>query len=410
MSFRKRSIGLSRTPASSSAEDPSAPRPAPAQSPPISGVRPSPLDGRPTTSTGTPTLDSLLGGHAGLALGNSLLVEESGTTDFAGALLRYYAAEGAVQGHQVHVVGVGEQWGRELPGLVGAADAGEEEGKSGRKERSERMKIAWRYERLGEFGSRSSGSRASPAAADRASSAPSTPTGARASISIPTSFCHTFDLAARLTLPTPLPLHFIPIPSGAISPFPTILNYLRTTLSDSPPQIIHRLILPSLLSPLLYPPSASAPHALLPFLHALRSLLRQYPGQLTCMLTLPLDLYPRTSGVVRWVEGLCDGVLALHPFPHLMDASRDATNTSGGKGERGTNEEPQGLLHVHALPVVSERAGGAVGEDMAFSVSRRKFVIRPFSLPPVLGDEEAQMGLGNGEGGKELGKKEGIEF
>ena len=46
------------------------------------------------TSTGTASLDGLLGGHSGLALGNSLLIEESGTTDFAGALLKYYAAEG----------------------------------------------------------------------------------------------------------------------------------------------------------------------------------------------------------------------------------------------------------------------------------------------------------------------------
>lgn len=158
MSFRKRNVGLSgpssRTPPITNAA-PSSPTPLTIQSP---GVRPSPLDGRPTTSTGTQTLDNLLAGHAGLALGNTLLIEESGTTDFAGALLRYYAAEGIVQGHKVHVVGVGEQWGRELPGLVGAAGSGVEgENKSGGNK--ERMKIAWRYERLGEFGTGALGSR-----------------------------------------------------------------------------------------------------------------------------------------------------------------------------------------------------------------------------------------------------------
>lgn len=151
MSFRKRNVGLSgpssRTPATSTVS-PSSSTPPTTQLP---GVRPSPLDGRPTTSTGTQTLDNLLAGHAGLALGNTLLIEESGTTDFAGALLRYYAAEGIVQGHKVHVVGVGEQWGRELPGLVGAGGTeGDGENKSGGNK--ERMKIAWRYERLGEFG------------------------------------------------------------------------------------------------------------------------------------------------------------------------------------------------------------------------------------------------------------------
>lgn len=166
MSFRKRNIGLSssspRSPASSisnlgddkvvplaTATKPLAPTP---------GVRPSPLDGRPTTSTGTPSLDAVLAGHAGLALGNSLLIEELGTTDYAGALLRYFAAEGLVQGHMVHVVGVGEQWGRELPGLVGAAEAHSETGSAG-EEKKERMKIAWRYERLGEFGTGVAGPR-----------------------------------------------------------------------------------------------------------------------------------------------------------------------------------------------------------------------------------------------------------
>ena len=147
MSFRKRNVAISTSniqgtrPQSKSATAPSRPP----------GTRPSPVDGRLTTSTGTPSLDNLLAGHAGLTLGNSLLVEESGTTDFAGVLLRYYAAEGVVQDHRVHVVGVGEGWSRELPGLVGAADEGVDS------KEKERMKIAWRYERLGEHGSGSRG-------------------------------------------------------------------------------------------------------------------------------------------------------------------------------------------------------------------------------------------------------------
>ena len=169
MSFRKRNIGLSGPsgrPPLSAPRDPSVsvdlPRRSaipssitPAQ---IPGVRPSPLDGRATTSTGTPSLDSLLAGHAGLALGNSILLEETGTTDYAGTLLRYYAAEGVAQGHRVHVVGVGEHWGRELPGIVGSAN-GTEEGETKSSGDKEKMKIAWRYERLGEFGAGREGSR-----------------------------------------------------------------------------------------------------------------------------------------------------------------------------------------------------------------------------------------------------------
>ena len=154
MSFRKRNVGLAGP---SSA--PASPRSPPLTHPTVPGLRPSPLDGRPTTSTGTQTLDDLLAGHAGLALGNSLLIEENGTTDFAGALLRFYAAEGVVQGHKVHVVGVGQQWGRELPGLVGASGAVDQESEAGATVDREKMKIAWRYERLGEFGAGTAGSR-----------------------------------------------------------------------------------------------------------------------------------------------------------------------------------------------------------------------------------------------------------
>ena len=151
MSFRKRNVGVTSPTDRSQTQKSCQPPSKDVSKSSIPGVRPSATDGRPTTSTGTQSLDDLLGGHTGLALGNSLLVEENGTTDFAGALLRYYAAEGVVQGHKVHVVGVGEQWGRELPGLVIAQGVrkGEDLGSAADKEK---MKIAWRYERLGEFG------------------------------------------------------------------------------------------------------------------------------------------------------------------------------------------------------------------------------------------------------------------
>ena len=166
MSFRKRNVGLSnlrtnRTSPDDNREPSEEAQRSEAQSSTISnariaGIRPSALDGRPTTSTGTPSLDSLLAGHGGFALGNSILLEESGTTDYAGTLLRYYAAEGIVQGHQVHVIGVGEQWGRDLPGVV-RDSAGNDQENSKADAVQEKMKIAWRYEKLGEFGLRGSG-------------------------------------------------------------------------------------------------------------------------------------------------------------------------------------------------------------------------------------------------------------
>lgn len=162
MSFRKRNVGLSSPTARGipSSNSPGAPlQQQSAPSPPRYGLRPSPIDGRVTTSTGTLTLDNLLAGHAGLAMGSSLLIEENGATDFAGALLRYFAAEGVVQEHKVHVIGVDAGWGRMLPGMIGSAEEFENSEKRSIKKDADKMKIAWRYEKLGDFGAGVAGSR-----------------------------------------------------------------------------------------------------------------------------------------------------------------------------------------------------------------------------------------------------------
>lgn len=150
MAFRKRNIPVNRPPQENESQNERT-----AESTP--GVRPSFLTSQPATSTGSRSLDSLLGGHGGLPLGCSLLVEESGTTDFAGAVAKYFAAEGVVQGHVVHVVGMGREWEGGLPGVV---EGRRNEGGEGREKGPEsgdgegRMKIAWRYEGLGRQGER----------------------------------------------------------------------------------------------------------------------------------------------------------------------------------------------------------------------------------------------------------------
>lgn len=141
-SFRKRNVFISKkgeVPASAPQK----------QSTP--GTRPSPVTGHTTTSTGTESLDRILGLGAGLALGSSLIIEEEGTTEFARSLLSCYAAEGVLQGHAVFVVG--PEASLTLPGLWE-----EKESKRGKPSvESEKMKIAWRYERLGAFEERERG-------------------------------------------------------------------------------------------------------------------------------------------------------------------------------------------------------------------------------------------------------------
>ena len=61
-------------------------------------------------------------------------LRKNGTTDYAGALLKLHAAEGLLQGHHVHVIGMPEQWGRELPGATGEIDKRESVKRDGRQD------------------------------------------------------------------------------------------------------------------------------------------------------------------------------------------------------------------------------------------------------------------------------------
>ena len=212
----------------------------------------------------------------------------------------------------------------------------------------------------------------------------------------PAVFCHSFDLTKRLTLPSPTAMAFVPVRpvQDSASPFPPIFQTISHQLSSSNSDSIHRLVIPTLLSPAFYPPSASNPENILQFLHSLRALLRQYPTRLTALISLPLTLYPRSTGLVCWMELLSDGVIELVPFPHTIDPGPSLTSSGAATAEE---EKPQGMVKVHRLPIFHEHGGGGPGgaghgDDLAFTVSRRKFVIKPFTLPPIEGDTEAQKG------------------
>lgn len=410
MSFRKRNIAVA-SPGKDSSRQPDIP----ITTKIIPGLRPSPLDGRITTSTGTRSLDSLLAGHAGLALGSSLLIEESGTTDFGGALLKYYAAEGLVQGHHVHVLGMNESWSRDLPGLSTTSEG--RASKTTSTGSTEKMKIAWRYERLGEFGKGMESSWWLSGSMLIISIDRSAPLGtSSAGDTSAALFCHDFDLGKRLEMPSSTLMKCVPpiLPRLSSStnnfPFAGFLEHLTSQLHTSSPSSIHRVIIPTFLSPAVYQFSSPEPHHVLPFLHGLRAILRKYPTQLTAMITIPLSLFPRSSGLTRWIEALSDGVLELAPFPaNALPLSSPGGSTSSGQQE----DPPQGILKVHRLPVFHEKGGGGgegVGDDMAFNLSRRKgLCIKPYSLPPVHEDAEMQqLGLVTAEGGKAA--KADIEF
>lgn len=186
-------------------------------------------------------------------------------------------------------------------------------------------------------------------------------------------------------------MNFLPVDMmtpATTSPYAPILTAITQAVTTSPPSTMHRLIIPSMLSPAMYPPNASEPSHVLPFLHSLHALLRHHAHQLTIMITIPISLFPRNTGLICWMEYIIDGVMELAPFHHGIEVEPPS---SKGLGARKGEEKHQGLVKIHKLPVLTEKGGGSGGgDDLAFSLGRKKFVVQPFSLPPVEGDDEAQ--------------------
>lgn len=108
------------------------------------------------------------------------------------------------------------------------------------------------------------------------------------------------------------------------------------------------------------------------------------------MLSAPLSIFTHVFILQRALESLCDGVIELVPFPYI----------AGQAAPDATKDTAQGMLQVLKLPLTTERGeggagvGNTIGDDLAFTLSRKRFIIEPFSLPPVEGDQEAQAEAG----------------
>lgn len=207
-------------------------------------------------------------------------------------------------------------------------------------------------------------------------------------------FCHTFDLTKRIAsasikgtmsaIPASNSMSFTSDLKEAPSAFKLFIKNLQIKIEASPPSTIHRVVAPNLLSPTLYAAPACQPTEVLGFLHALRALLRRYPGRLTALITLQLSLFPRNNGVTRWMELLSDGVLEMIPLPPKLGAAPLASS-----GTSKVQDQSQGILRVHSLPIYHEKGGGGAEnnhfrEDLSFHMSSSKgLVIQPYVLPPM---------------------------
>jgi elongator complex protein 4 len=284
-------------------------------------------------STGTATLDALLSQSSGLPISSALLVEEDGTGNYSGVVLRQYVAQGVVHGASVWIGGVGEGWWRGIPALA-------KQERNARtadtvKELEEKLKIAWRY------------SVNDP----KAQNTVSTPDNNQ-------NFCQPFDISQQMPLPGKTQVTFSSPPASQGNPYQPILSSLLTFVESTPKRTPIRLVLPDFLNPLIYGPEATNPNILLKFLHSLLAIIHSRPYA-TLLLSLSTSFYTRSQPLTSWIEHLCTHVIQLCPLPRSSNAAN----------------QPQGLVNVHK--------GGLMLKEMAYRVGRRGMVLEEWSLPPL---------------------------
>jgi elongator complex protein 4 len=289
----------------------------------------------PIISTGTSTLDALLSPSSGLPISSVLLVEEDGTGNYSGVVLRQYVAQGVIHGDKVWIGGVGEGWWRGVPGL--AKQEQKTKSTDAVKEIEEKMKIAWRYG-------------VNDPKQKNASSMPDT--------SFP-DFCHTFNISEQMPFPGKAQVVFSPPPSDRGNPYQPILSSLLSFLEAMPRSAALRLVLPDFLNPLVYGPDSTSPTLLLRFLHTVIAIIHSRP-YCTLILSLSTSFYPRTNPLTSWIEHFCTHVIQLCPLP---------------KSPSPNLKQPQGLVIVHN--------GGLMLKEMAYRVGRRGMVLEEWSLPPL---------------------------
>lgn len=334
-------------------------------------VRPSSGTSQPTVSTGCSDLDKILG-HQGLPLGLSLIIEESGTTDFTSVLMKAFAAQGVMHNRiekqvihsHVIVVGVPAGWAKELPGEYKGSSRdqkkqrlAENSSKVSVENMAEKdLKIAWRYGLQNKN------------AQQQGNEEDVRPVGKE-------NYMTQFDITQRL-LPGPSSQDMSFVPLGTIQAIISLITQLiQNQLNQGPGRVI-RIVIPAFLNPSLYPPQLSTPSFAIPLFSSLQALLKQFPHNLVLLAGIPLDLYPREQFLGHALEQLADGVVALQPFNQEMSALI----------EKAYKDEPakiqQGLVDIFKIPVYSAKGMMMTRTgEYAFKNLRKKFEIEEWGIP-----------------------------
>ncbi|CAR23625.1 Elongator subunit ELP4 [Lachancea thermotolerans CBS 6340] len=352
------------------------------------GIRPSPATSQPATSTGCRDLDKTLG-HMGLPIGQTLLIQEQGTTDFSSVLVKCFAAQGIVhnrvEGSNAFVHGnthlvvltLNQFFAKELPGVYQGSRKDVKRSKVSLTESKitvqntlesgaapKDLKIAWRYGLNDDSAKNSKRS--------------------EADLDTYPNYSHAFDITSRL-VPAPTSAELTLISPN--QPLDAVLSQLQTVFQRHDKKLI-RVVVPNLLHPVMYSPEYSQLPVIVPLLHGIRSIIKKNSERAVLISTMSSDLYSKSgSQLVTSIENMFDAAIDLEPFPQEMSQFL----------ERVYKSQPQkiqhGLVHLMKLPLLSDRGEMHVRRsEYAFRNGKKKFEIEAWGIP--IDDSEVQESKG----------------
>ncbi|ODV87117.1 hypothetical protein CANARDRAFT_26545 [[Candida] arabinofermentans NRRL YB-2248] len=361
------------------------------------GVRPSILTSEPCISTGSSDIDKILA-HQGLPIGTSLLIEENGTTDFSSTLLKIYLSQGIVQNRlnpssqntHLILVGLDQTWAKTLPGVYKGSSkerkklaVKENESKVSvsnlidsqqqqqlqlqkehilaQKQKQQQqessnndLKIAWRYGLQ----------RKSEKSEDLSES------------QYP-NYNNQFDITSTL-IPSASPkeLTSISIPTRSKS-YDLVLKQIEQAIQRQPPNVLIRIAVPLFLNPMIYHESQlQTTTNVIQFIHGLKRILKTHQSRTTLLISLNLDLFPRSNPMTSLIEMLSDAIIELRPFdPQLYNLMEKIYKNQPAKIKHGH-------LNIHKLPTLSD-VGLMCVQDMEYSFKngKKKFQVEEWSIP-----------------------------
>lgn len=323
-------------------------------------------------STGTKDVDTVLI-HGGIPTNCSLLIEEDGSTDFSGVLIKNYVSEGIIQNRRSGkivnhciIIGVDNQFGNELPDVY-AGNSKERKKKLVQGEENKLsvsnvnsgndLKIAWRYRK--------------------------DLTGANKKDSINEideskypEYNHQFDITTAIRpSPGPTEISYISLDQGYDNVLRNVQRIIEKELKDESKMI--RIAIPYMLNPMIYGCDELIEYdSVIKFTFGLRRLLNSFPGKITLVANLSSELYEDTDILKCLQDVMFDGIIRLVPFPHEL-------NTLMEKVYKTQREKiKQGYVDIHRIPILSSMGLMETRlKEYSFKNSKSNFHVEQWSIP-----------------------------